>query len=87
MYMAVASLLQQHFQYSKLFNSLICGGCQRLILYFDQVAALTVKQDCSLGLAHSFHRAALQQLVINSAHPIPAPRQKFLFRFSNLELD
>jgi len=35
-------------------------------LYFDQVAALTVKQNCSLVLAHCFHRAALQQLVKNS---------------------
>ena len=67
---AVASLLQQHFQYCKLFSSLICGECQRLrhmkFLYFDQVAALMVKQNYSFGLVHCFHRAALQQLVINS---------------------
>jgi hypothetical protein len=67
---SVASLLQQHFQYSKLFSSFICGVCQRLrqmkLLYFDQVAALTVQQDCSLRLAHCCHCAALQQLVINS---------------------
>jgi hypothetical protein len=36
-------------------------------LYIDQVAALTVKQYCSLGLAHFFHCAALQQLVLNSS--------------------
>ena len=34
-------------------------------LYFDQLAALTVKYKCSLGLAHCFQCASLQQLVIN----------------------
>jgi len=70
LYKAVVSLLQQHIQYGKLFSSFICGGCQRLrhvkFLYFDQVAALTVKQNCSLGLAHCFNYAALQQLFMNS---------------------